>query len=369
MGNLRPTARKRSPCCARAVELGIDLIDTADSYGPEVSEELIAEALHPYPDGLVIATKGGMTRTGPGRVAARRAPRAPARGLRGIAAQAAAGQDRPLPATRPRPQRALRGVCRRPAGPAGGGEDPPRRGLQRERRATSTGPRPSSPVVSVQNRFNLADRAPRTCWRLARARAWPSSPGSPLSAGSPGGAGRRRGGDRRAPRGQPSPGGDRLAAAALPHDAADPGDGVGRAPRGERGGGRPRAERGRGGGAGRNGGIGRQALAAGGGRQSSSWRWRKAQTSKQDQAPRGSSRRRNGAPHPTGRAIPSTATTNASPASRNATNTGRIAAHPVSGVRSDRRSTAQGSQPSTASPRRYHAIPAGVAQLVRAAES
>jgi pyridoxine 4-dehydrogenase len=51
----------------RAVELGVDLIDTADSYGPEVSENLIAEALHPYPDGLVIATKGGMRRTGPGR--------------------------------------------------------------------------------------------------------------------------------------------------------------------------------------------------------------------------------------------------------------------------------------------------------------
>ena len=50
----------------RAVELGIDLIDTADSYGPHVSEELIAEALHPYPDGLVIATKGGLERTGPG---------------------------------------------------------------------------------------------------------------------------------------------------------------------------------------------------------------------------------------------------------------------------------------------------------------
>ena len=44
----------------RVVELGIDLIDTADSYGPEVSENLIAEALHPYPDGLVIATKGGL---------------------------------------------------------------------------------------------------------------------------------------------------------------------------------------------------------------------------------------------------------------------------------------------------------------------
>jgi aryl-alcohol dehydrogenase-like predicted oxidoreductase len=50
----------------RVVELGMDLIDTADSYGPDVSEELIGETLYPYPDGLVIATKGGLTRTGPG---------------------------------------------------------------------------------------------------------------------------------------------------------------------------------------------------------------------------------------------------------------------------------------------------------------
>jgi aryl-alcohol dehydrogenase-like predicted oxidoreductase len=49
----------------RAVELGVDFIDTADSYGPFVSEQLIAEALHPYPEGLVIATKGGLTRAGP----------------------------------------------------------------------------------------------------------------------------------------------------------------------------------------------------------------------------------------------------------------------------------------------------------------
>jgi pyridoxine 4-dehydrogenase len=49
----------------RAVELGVNLIDTADSYGPEVSERLIAEALHPYSDDLVIATKGGLTRSGP----------------------------------------------------------------------------------------------------------------------------------------------------------------------------------------------------------------------------------------------------------------------------------------------------------------
>jgi pyridoxine 4-dehydrogenase len=51
----------------RAVELGVNFIDTADSYGPDVSEELIAEALHPYPEDLVIATKGGLVRPAPGQ--------------------------------------------------------------------------------------------------------------------------------------------------------------------------------------------------------------------------------------------------------------------------------------------------------------
>jgi pyridoxine 4-dehydrogenase len=51
----------------RVVDLGVTFIDTADSYGPEVSENLIASALHPYPDDLVIATKGGLERPGPGR--------------------------------------------------------------------------------------------------------------------------------------------------------------------------------------------------------------------------------------------------------------------------------------------------------------
>ncbi|WP_331767252.1 aldo/keto reductase [Embleya sp. NBC_00896] len=50
----------------RAIELGVNFIDTADSYGPFVSEQLIREALHPYPDDLVIGTKGGFARTGPG---------------------------------------------------------------------------------------------------------------------------------------------------------------------------------------------------------------------------------------------------------------------------------------------------------------
>src|SRR5438270_9072713 len=51
----------------RAVELGVNFVDTADSYGPGVSEELIAEALYPYPKGFVIATKGGWNRPGPGQ--------------------------------------------------------------------------------------------------------------------------------------------------------------------------------------------------------------------------------------------------------------------------------------------------------------
>lgn len=62
----------KDPEAARALlrrlpELGVNFIDTADSYGPETSERLIAEALHPYPDGLVVATKGGLTRQGPDR--------------------------------------------------------------------------------------------------------------------------------------------------------------------------------------------------------------------------------------------------------------------------------------------------------------
>ncbi len=62
----------RDPAAARellrrVVDGGVNLIDTADSYGPEVSENLIAEALHPYPEDLVIATKGGFERPGPGR--------------------------------------------------------------------------------------------------------------------------------------------------------------------------------------------------------------------------------------------------------------------------------------------------------------
>jgi aryl-alcohol dehydrogenase-like predicted oxidoreductase len=62
-----PDREQAKAAVRRAVELEVNFIDTADSYGPEVSESLIAEALYPYPDDLVIATKGGLVRPGPGR--------------------------------------------------------------------------------------------------------------------------------------------------------------------------------------------------------------------------------------------------------------------------------------------------------------
>ena len=97
----------------RAVELGVDFIDTADSYGPRVSEELIAEALYPYPDGLVIATKGGLLRPGPGRWPPDGRPEHLRAGARGQPAGPAPRAYRSLPAPSPRSQGPLRGVGRR----------------------------------------------------------------------------------------------------------------------------------------------------------------------------------------------------------------------------------------------------------------
>ena len=62
-----PDREQAKAVMRRALELDVNFIDTADAYGPEVSEDLIAEALHPYPADLVIATKGGLTRSGPGQ--------------------------------------------------------------------------------------------------------------------------------------------------------------------------------------------------------------------------------------------------------------------------------------------------------------
>jgi pyridoxine 4-dehydrogenase len=114
----------------RAVELGVTFIDTADSYGPEVSENLIAETLYPYPDDLVIATKGGLTRPRPGTLGTRRTARTPPAGLRGQPAAAAARPDPAVPVPPARSEGPDRGVDRRSRRAEGTREDPPRRGLQ-----------------------------------------------------------------------------------------------------------------------------------------------------------------------------------------------------------------------------------------------
>ena len=96
----------------RAAELGVDLFDTADSYGPYVAEELLREALHPY-DGLTIATKAGFLRTGPASVGPLWTAGVPAAGVRDVAAAARRRADRPLPAAPDRPHRARRRPVRR----------------------------------------------------------------------------------------------------------------------------------------------------------------------------------------------------------------------------------------------------------------
>ncbi len=85
----------------RAVELGVNFIDTADSYGPFVSEQLIRKALHPYPTDLVIATKAGLSRSGPGDWAAPGPARLPAAADRTEPAPPRRRAHRPLPSGAP----------------------------------------------------------------------------------------------------------------------------------------------------------------------------------------------------------------------------------------------------------------------------
>ena len=178
----------------RVVELGVNLIDTADSYGPEVSENLIAEALHPYPDGLVIATKGGLRRSGPGPVAAR-CPAGAAEGvLRGEPAAAEARPHRPLPAPLARPAGAARGLGGRAEGAPGRGQDPARGRLERVARRAGAGAR------DRRGRDRAEPLQPRGPPLGGRARAPAKRPGSASSpgsrsrwAGSPSPAGRSTG--------------------------------------------------------------------------------------------------------------------------------------------------------------------------------
>src|SRR5580658_2858433 len=141
----------------RAVELGVNLIDTADSYGPGTSESLIAEALHPYPAGLVIATKGGWERPGPGQWTHNAGPKHLAEALEGSlkrlrldridvyqlhAPDNAVSWEASIEAlARLREQGKIRHI---------GLSNVTREHIERARRIV--------PIVSVQNRYSFADR-------------------------------------------------------------------------------------------------------------------------------------------------------------------------------------------------------------------
>ena len=114
----------------RAVELGVNFIDTADSYGPFVAEDLIGEALHPYPDDLVIATKAGLTRRARAGWRAGRPARVPAPAVRARACAASASSASTSPAAPHRPEGAARGPGRRAGRAAGRGQDPAHRPLR-----------------------------------------------------------------------------------------------------------------------------------------------------------------------------------------------------------------------------------------------
>ncbi len=142
----------------RAVELGVNFVDTADSYGPEVDEELIAETLHPYPDDLVIATKGGLERPGPGSWRPNCRPEHLRRACEGSLARLRVDSidvyqlhtvDRDVPFEESvgalvelREAGKIRHV-----------------GLSNVRPHHVSRARELVPIVSVQNRFNLSDRA------------------------------------------------------------------------------------------------------------------------------------------------------------------------------------------------------------------
>ena len=164
------------------VEAGVTLIDTADSYGPEVSENLIAAALHPYPDDLVVATKGGFTRSGPNRWEANGRPERLKRcceeslrrlKLERIDLYQLHTVDPQVPvedSIGALAELQQEGKIRHVGVSNVSGE-----ALERAQQIV--------PVVSVQNRFNLSDRSSAEVLRACEAQGLAFLPWAPLSSG------------------------------------------------------------------------------------------------------------------------------------------------------------------------------------------
>jgi pyridoxine 4-dehydrogenase len=142
----------------RAVELGINFIDTADSYGPDVSETLIAETLHPYPEDLVIASKGGLVRPGPGRWDADGRPEHLREALEGSLRRLRLDQIPLYQLHRPDPNVPFAESVGALAALKDEGKIR-HIGLSNVNEAQLREAQAITPVVSVQNRYNAGDRA------------------------------------------------------------------------------------------------------------------------------------------------------------------------------------------------------------------
>jgi pyridoxine 4-dehydrogenase len=142
----------------RAVELEVNFIDTADSYGPEVSEVLIAETLHPYPDDLVIATKGGLVRPGPGRWEPDGRPEHLREALEGSLKRLRLEQIPLYQLHRPDPKVPLADSLGTLAEMKAEGKIR-HIGVSNFTEAQLREAEQITPVVSVQNRYNVADRS------------------------------------------------------------------------------------------------------------------------------------------------------------------------------------------------------------------
>ena len=139
LGHRRTTATRRTACCAARSSSAITFFDTADSYGPYVAEDLMREALHPYADDVVIATKAGLTRQGPGVWTPLGEPGVPPPGGRAEPAPPRPRADRPVPAAPHRPGLPGRRPGRRAQAAPGRGQDPAHRPLRGHRRPAEGG--------------------------------------------------------------------------------------------------------------------------------------------------------------------------------------------------------------------------------------
>ena len=177
----------------RAVELGVDHIDTSQYYGPDVVNELIREALHPYPDGPAPRDEGRRAPRRPGRVAARAAPRRAARRRRGQPPRArrrAADARQPAPARRRARRRrrpAARRDARRAGGPAPGGQARAHRPVERRRAHSSRRRSTSSRSPACRTSYSILDRSNEDVLEACRERGLAFVPFFPLGSAFTGG--------------------------------------------------------------------------------------------------------------------------------------------------------------------------------------